>query len=140
MLLTLLAAAALSLPAAAPAQNNTASPPTPAPKETAPLSREPKTAPRVNVSWYTGTIEALDPAAGTLTVRNRKRGPMTFKAEGKARKDVEGLKVGDKVVVRHSDGTALSIVKPGAKMKAAEGKEAEGSPKNGKPSPPARMK
>jgi len=72
-----------------------------------------------------GTIEALDVAAGTFTVKGKK-GNVDLKAGEKVKLD--SFKVGDKVYVKYVDGTASSVkgvkatgraVKKGAK-KAAE--------------------
>src|SRR5512141_2779650 len=64
----------------------------------------------------TGTIETLDPAAGTFTVKGRK-GNVDLKAGEKVR--LGDFKVGDKVVVKHADGTASSV-KPVKAAKAAK--------------------
>jgi hypothetical protein len=77
----------------------------------------------------TGTIEALDAAAGTLTVKG-KDGNVDLKAGKKVK--LEGFKVGDKVVVKYADGTASSV-------KAVKAKKAEkAEPKaEAKPAAPA---
>jgi len=54
----------------------------------------------------TGTIEALDAAAGTFTV-NGKKGNVDLKAGKKVK--LGGFKVGDKVVVKYAGGTASSV-------------------------------
>jgi hypothetical protein len=53
-----------------------------------------------------GTIEALDVAAGTFTVKGK-----TGNVDLKAGKDVklDTIKVGDKVYVKYADGTASSV-------------------------------
>ncbi len=53
-----------------------------------------------------GTIEALDVAAGTFTVKG-KNGNVDLKAGGKVKLD--SFKVGDKVYVKYADGTASSV-------------------------------
>jgi hypothetical protein len=53
-----------------------------------------------------GTIEAVDAAAGTLTVKGRK-GNVDLKAGEKVK--LGDVKVGDKVVVKYADGTASSV-------------------------------
>ena len=53
-----------------------------------------------------GTIEALDVAAGTLTVKGKK-GNVDLKAGEKVKLD--SFKVGDKVYVKYVDGTASSV-------------------------------
>jgi hypothetical protein len=61
----------------------------------------------------TGTIEALDAAAGTFTVKGM-TGTLDLKAGKKVK--LTGFKVGDKVSVKYADGTASSV-------KAVKGKE-----------------
>ena len=87
-----------------------------------------KTAPKAGPKLFAGTIEALDAAAGTLTLKGPK-GAMDFKVDGKARKHLDGMKIGDKVLVKHTGEMALSIVKPGANKNVQTGKEKE-SPVN----------
>jgi hypothetical protein len=53
-----------------------------------------------------GTIEALDVAAGTFTVKGKKEN-VDLKAGEKVKLD--SFKVGDKVVVKYADGTASSV-------------------------------
>jgi hypothetical protein len=53
-----------------------------------------------------GTIEALDVAAGTFTVKGKK-GNVDLKAGEKVKLD--SFKVGDKVYVKYADGTASSV-------------------------------
>jgi hypothetical protein len=53
-----------------------------------------------------GTIEALDAAAGTFTVKGKK-GNVDLKAGEKVKLD--SFKVGDKVDVKYADGTASSV-------------------------------
>ena len=53
-----------------------------------------------------GTIEALDAAAGTFTVKGKK-GNVDLKAGEKVKLD--SFKVGDKVYVKYADGTASSV-------------------------------
>ncbi|GAB4234702.1 MAG: hypothetical protein OHK0028_10990 [Deltaproteobacteria bacterium] len=84
-----------------------------------------KKAAKAKAQQVTGTIEALDAAAGTLTVKGKK-GNVDLKAGEKVKLD--GFKVGDKVLVKYADGTASSVkaVKAPAKKKAAK---AEGEAK-----------
>lgn len=53
-----------------------------------------------------GTIEALDVAAGTFTVKGKKE-TVDLKAGEKVKLD--SFKVGDKVYVKYADGTASSV-------------------------------
>ena len=55
---------------------------------------------------FTGTVEAVDAAAGTFTVKGKK-GNVELKAGDKVK--LGDVKVGDKVVVRYAEGTALSL-------------------------------
>jgi len=123
-LLSVLAAAmfALSIVAGGCAKEKAPPPSEPAKKESAAI--ETKTVPKAGAKLFTGTIESLDAAAGTLTLKGPK-GTMAFKADGRAKKDLVGVKIGDKVIVKHSGETALSIVKPGAKINVQTGKEKE---------------
>ena len=61
---------------------------------------------------FTGTIVALDESAGTLTVKAPKGATRGFQARENVKKQLDGLKIGDKVIVKHIDEVALSIVKP----------------------------
>ncbi|MBW6505052.1 hypothetical protein K0B90_12400 [bacterium] len=53
-----------------------------------------------------GTVEAIDAAAGTFTVKGRKGNVNLMAGEKVKLGDVE---VGDKVVVKYADGTASSV-------------------------------
>jgi len=97
------AAEKAAAPAAAPAvEKAPAAPPAAAP---ASEKKAPKAAKSLQVS---GTIEAIDAAAGTFTVKGKK-GNVDLKAGEKVK--LAGFKVGDKVVVKYSDGTASSVKK-----------------------------
>jgi hypothetical protein len=115
------AAFALSIGAGGCAKEKAPSPSEPAKKEAA--GKEKKAAPKVSVKFFTGTIETLDAAAGTLTLK----GP----------KDLDGMKIGDKVLVKHTDEIALSIVKPGANKNTQARKEKEGAVEEVGPVPQA---
>jgi hypothetical protein len=116
------AAFALSVVAGGCSKGKEPPPSEPAKKESVPI--ETKTAPKAGAKLFTGTIEALDAAAGTLTLKGPK-GAMDFKADGRAKKDLDGMKIGDKVIVKHNGEMALSIVKPGAKKIVKTSKEKE---------------
>jgi hypothetical protein len=60
---------------------------------------------------FTGTIEALDEEAGTLTLKGPK-GAMDFQVHAKVKEQLDDLRIGDKVIVKHVDEIALAIVKP----------------------------
>ena len=99
-------------PAAAPA----AAPAT-APAKAAPAKAEPtKKAAKAKSHRVTGTIESLDAAAGTFSVKGKKE-TVGLKAGEKVKLD--GFAVGDKVLVKYSEGTASSVKKVTEKKKAA---------------------
>jgi hypothetical protein len=88
----------------------------------------------------TGTIAAIDPAAGTLTVKGRK-GSVPLAAGNRAALD--GFRVGDSVTVKYSEGTALSVTRKKPKGPAAVVEESlagsvegPGSGSAGSPAPP----
>jgi hypothetical protein len=65
-----------------------------------------KSAKKAKSQQVTGTVEALDAAAGTFTVKGKK-GNVDLKAGEKVKLD--SFKVGDKVIVKYADGTASSV-------------------------------
>ena len=65
-----------------------------------------KKATKAKTNLVSGTIEAVDAAAGTFTVKGKK-GNVDLKAGEKVKLD--SFKVGDKVVVKYADGTASSV-------------------------------
>ena len=65
-----------------------------------------KSAKKAKGQKVSGTIEALDAAAGTFTVKGKK-GNVDLKAGEKVKLD--SFKVGDKVYVKYADGTASSV-------------------------------
>ena len=95
--------AAEKAPAAAPAA------------EKAPAAKK---ADKAKAQQVTGTVEALDAAAGTFTVKGKK-GNVDLKAGEKVKLD--SFKVGDKIVVKYADGTASSV----KAVKAPKAKKAE---------------
>ena len=80
-----------------------------------------KSAKKAKSTKVTGTVEALDAAAGTFTVKGKK-GNVDLKAGEKV--TLGDFKVGDKVVVKYADGTASSVkaVKAAKAAKKAEAK------------------
>lgn len=111
--LSVLAAAALALSVAAHGCGKEKSPSPQEPPKREAAEKERKVVPKAGPKWFSGTIEALDESGGTLTVKGPKE-EMEFRADRRAKKDLEGLKIGDKVMVKHTGETAHSIVKPGA--------------------------
>jgi len=105
------AAFALSIVAGGCAKEQAPPPSEPAKKESSALVT--KTAPKSHVNLFTGTIEVLDAEAGTLTLKG-KRGERRFQVHEEVKEQLDGLKIGDKVIVKHTGEMALSIVKPGA--------------------------
>lgn len=110
-LFPVLAAAAFALSIVAGGCTKDKSPPPPQPAKKAISGTEKNAAPKPRVKLFTGTIEALDEEAGTLTLKGPK-GEMRFQAREKVKKQLDGLNIGDKVIVKHVDEIALSIVKP----------------------------
>ena len=111
------AAEKAAAPAAAPAAAKTA----PAAEKAAPAAE--KKAAKPKAQQVTGTVEALDAAAGTFSVKGKK-GNVDLKAGEKVK--LGDFKVGDKVVVKYADGTASSVkaVKaPKAKKRSQEEQE-----------------
>src|SRR5512140_2346617 len=97
-----------------------------------------KSAKKAKSQQVTGTIEAIDAAAGTFTVKGKK-GNVDLKAGEKVKLD--SFKVGDKVYVKYADGTASSV-KPVKAAKAAKkaAKKAEKSADAAKESADAAAK
>ncbi len=87
------------------------SPPQPQPAKRADAGTAEKAVPKPRAKLFTGTIEDLDEAAGTLTLKGPK-GEMRFQARDKVKDRLDDLEIGDKVIVKHINETALSIVKP----------------------------
>jgi len=112
------AALALSIVAGGCAKEQAPPPSEPAKKESAAVVTKP--APKPRVKFFTGTIEALDAAAGTLTLKGP-RGEREFQVHEEAKEQFGGLKTGDKVIVKHTGEVALSIVKPGANKNVQTG-------------------
>jgi len=108
-------AAALAAAKTAPAAAKTA----PAAEKAAPAAE--KKAAKPKATQVTGTVEALDAAAGTFTVKGKK-GNVDLKAGEKVK--LGDVKVGDKVVVKYADGTASSV----KAVKAPKAKKAEPKP------------
>lgn len=75
-----------------------------------------KTEKKAKPQLFTGTIESLDAAAGTFSVKGRK-GNVDLKAGEKVK--LGDFKIGDKVVVKHAEGTASSVKAVKAAKKAA---------------------
>ena len=94
----------------------------PAKKEAAETPK--KAGPKPRAKLFTGTIEDLDEAAGTLTLKGPK-GERRFEAHEKVKEQLDGLEIGDKVIVKHIDEIALSIVKPRTSRYALARKEKE---------------
>ena len=88
--------------------------PPPAPPQSAKKAAagtEKKSAPKPRAKLFTGTIEELDETAGTVTLKGP-RGEMRFHTREKGNEQLDGLELGDKVIVKHVDNIVLSIVKP----------------------------
>ncbi len=121
------AADKMAAPAAAPAVEKA-----PAAAPAAEKAPAVKKAAKAKAQQVTGTIEALDAAAGTFTVKGKK-GNVDLKAGEKVK--LGGFKVGEKVVVKYADGTA-SYVKAVKAVKAKKAKKAEMKPMGEKKAAP----
>jgi hypothetical protein len=108
---TVLAAAAFALAILAGGCAKDKSPPRLQPAKKGIAGTEKKAAPKPRAKLFTGTIEDLDEAAGTLNLKGPK-GEMSFQARNKVKEQLGELEIGDKVIVKHDGQTALSIVKP----------------------------
>jgi hypothetical protein len=106
------AALALSISAGGCAKEKPPPPPPPAKEAVAGAGAEKKAAPKPRPKLFTGTIEELDEAAGTVTLKGPKGGERRFHAGKKEKDQLDGLEIGDKVIVKHVDNIVLSIVKP----------------------------
>ncbi len=106
-------------PAAAPAMDKA-----PAAEKAPAMDKAPaaKKAAKAKAQQVTGTVEALDAAAGTFSVKGKK-GNVDLKAGEKVK--LGDFKVGDKVVVKYADGTASSV----KAVKAPKAKKAKAEPK-----------
>jgi hypothetical protein len=133
----LAAAFALSIVAGGCAKEK--SPPLPQPAKKAIAGTDKNAAPKPHVKFFTGRIETLDAAAGTLTLKGPK-GERRFQVHEKVKEQLDGLKIGDKVIVKHVDEIALSIVKPRTSRNALDRKEKGGAVKEVAPVPQAEKK
>jgi hypothetical protein len=131
-----LAAAAFALSIVAGGCAKEKSPPQPQPARKAIAGTEKNAAPKPHVKLFTGRIETLDAAAGTLTLKGPK-GERRFQVREKVKEQFDGLNIGDKVIVKHVDEIALSIVKPRTSRNALDRKEKEGTVKEVAPVPQA---
>jgi len=131
-----LAAAVFALSIVAGGCAKDQSPPQPQPAKKAIAGTGKNAAPKPHVKLFTGTIEVLDAAGGTLTLKGP-RGERRFRLHEKVKEQLDGLEIGDKVIVKHTNEMALSIVKPGANINAQTSKEKEGAVKEIGPVPPA---
>ncbi len=114
---------ALSLAAVAVAAEQTGAAPA---KPEAAKAEPAKKAAKVKSHRATGTIESLDAAAGTFSVKGKK-GMVDLKAGEKVK--LGDFAVGEKVFVKYSDGTASSVKKVTEKKKAAHKAKKEAAPK-----------
>ena len=131
---SVLAAAAFALSIVAGGCARETSPPQPQPAGKAIAETEKNAAPKPRVKLFTGTIESLDAAAGTLTLKGPK-GERRFRVHGKVKEQFDGLNIGEKVIVKHVDEIALSIVKPRTSRDALDKKEKEDAVKEVGPVP-----
>ncbi len=129
---------ALSLAGVVVAAEKPAAAPAAAPAKAAPAKKaEPaKKAAKAKVRRVTGTIESLDAAAGTFSVKGKK-GMVDLKAGEKVK--LGDFAVGEEVFVKYSEGTANSVKKVTGKKKAAHKamKEEAAPKKEAAPAAPA---
>jgi DNA helicase TIP49 (TBP-interacting protein) len=125
-LFPVLAAAAFALSIVAAGCDKEKSHPQPQPARKAIAGTEKNAAPKPHVKLFTGRIETLDAAAGTLTLKGQK-GEKRFQVHEKVKEQLDGLKIGDKVIVKHVGEIALSIVKPRTSKNAQDMKEKGGA-------------
>jgi len=85
-----------------------------------------KKAPKAKSHEVTGRIDELDAAAGTFSVKGKK-GNVGLKAGEKVK--LTNFKVGDKVTVKYSDGTATSVKATMPKKSAPKTAEKKAEPK-----------
>jgi hypothetical protein len=135
-LFSMLTAAAFALSIIAGGCAKDKSPPQPQPARKAISGTEKNAAPKPRVKLFTGKIEALDETTGTLTLKGPK-GERRFQAHEKVKEQLDGLKIGDKIIVKHVDEIALSIVKPRTSRYALYRKEKEDAVKEVAPVPQA---
>jgi len=134
-----LAAAAFTLSIVAGGCSEEKSPPPPKPAGKAMEGTGKSAAPKPHLKLFTGKIDALDAASGTLTLKGPK-GEMRFQAHETVRERLDGLNIGDKVILKHVDGIALSIVKVRTSRDALDRKEKEGAVIDVAPVPQAQSK
>lgn len=84
------------------------------------------------VRRLTGTVESVDAAAGTLAVQGKKE---TVSLRAGEKVELEGIAVGDKVLVKYSGETASTVRKVAARKTA--GKRASAGARAGKKAVPA---
>ena len=135
----LLAAAVFALSLVAGGCSKGKSPPQPQPERKAIAGTGRNAAPKPHVKLFTGTIEALDAAEGTLTLKGPK-GERRFQVHEMVKEQLDDLNIGDKVIVKHVDETSLSIVKTRTSKNAQGRKEKEGAVKEVAPVPQAEEK
>jgi NMD protein affecting ribosome stability and mRNA decay len=108
------AAFALSLASAGVAQEKSGSSSSETKTTTTTTTKTTKSKAGSKVHRLTGTVESIDAAGGTFTLKPAKGEVKTFKAGEKVKLD--SLSQGDKVTVSYKDNTATSV-------KAAKGKK-----------------
>lgn len=135
-LFPVLAAAAFALSIVAGGCAKEKSPPQPQPARKAIAAMAKNAAPKPHVKLFPGKIETLDAAAGTLTLKGPK-GERRFQVHGKVKEQLDGLNIGDKVIVKHVDEDALSIVKHRTSKNVLDSKEKKRAVKEVAPVPQA---
>jgi len=96
-------------------------------QEKAPTKAKPEVK-RENVVTLTGTVEAVDVASRVVTIKGSKGRTVDLKV-GEEAKNLDQVKVGDKVVAKYYESIAFRMKKPGE----AEGVKAEQAVGSAKP-------
>jgi Cu/Ag efflux protein CusF len=97
-------------------------------QEKAPAKAKPPGAKRERVVNLTGTVEAVDMANRVVTIKGSKGRIVDLKV-GEEAKNLDQVKVGDKVVAKYYESVAYRLLKPGE----AEGAKAEQTVAGAKP-------
>ncbi len=92
---------------------------------------------KAKAQQFTGTVESVDAAAKTITVKGKKD-TKTFTAGEKV--DLGAVKVGEKVVVKHTGDTAKSVKAAAKKAHKKAEKKMEKKAEPAAPAAPAEKK
>jgi len=96
----------------------------PAKKDAAPSPVKKEAVKKAKTKVVTGTVEALDAAKGTFSVKGKKE---TLQLKAGEKVNISDIKVGDKITATYSEGVASKVV--AAKKAAPVKKDAAPAPK-----------